>query len=70
MFVLALKAADLFFLFEEVNHTGCAEFTIDLRIRAAEASATKVILVFRTKINTFDLWMILAICHALFSAPP
>jgi hypothetical protein len=47
-----------------MNDTGCPEFAIDLRVRAADASLTKVILVFRTKISTFSLRMIHARCHA------
>jgi hypothetical protein len=47
-----------------MNDAGRPEFAIDLRVRAADASLTKVILVFRTKISTFSLRMIHARCHA------
>ncbi len=60
---LTSRLLDLSFLFEKMNHTGSPKLAVNLWIPAPNTGMTQVILVFRTKIGTLDLWMILTIFH-------
>lgn len=61
--LICLKSPIHFLLLKKMNYTRRPELAIYLGICASNTSITEVILVFKTKICTFDLWMILTICH-------
>ncbi|OEU47160.1 MAG: hypothetical protein BA862_08270 [Desulfobulbaceae bacterium S3730MH12] len=49
--------------FQEVNDTGRTEFTIYFRIRTFQAPCAEIMLVLRTVISAFHLWVIFTLSH-------
>ena len=60
---LFFSTPNLFLLFKKINHARSSEFAVYLRICAMYTGRTKVIPVLKTIIHTFNLRMILTICH-------
>jgi len=51
------------FFYQEVNDTGRTKFTIYFRIRTFQAPCAEIMLMLRTVINAFHLWMIFTLSH-------